>query len=423
VNATVGEAKRSNHESGHRYHVTYYDGLMRGSVVVVGAGIIGAACSRALSKRGFSVTIVERGASVGGTSASGEGNLLVSDKAPGAELTMAQYASRLWPDLVAELANELGRDFPSLEFEPKGGLVVALADSDARALESFAAHQREYGVRAEPLGAAEARLLEPDLNPRISSAVFYPDDAQVQPVIAAEAFLASARALGTRVVLGASVIGALAGDQGELAGVRTTKGDFPCDHVVVAAGPWSGEVARVLGGSLPVAPRKGFILVTSRMTQRVHHKVYDADYVGAVESDDRGLQTSTVVESTASGTVLIGSSRERVGFDASLDVAVVSELATKATRLFPFLSEASLMRVYCGFRPFVPDHVPVIGEDPTCPGLWYATGHEGAGIGLAPSTAEILAATLSGEEPAIDADPYSPARPSLASFLTNEPTE
>ena len=393
---------------------------MRGSVVVVGAGIIGAACSRALSKRGFSVTIVERGTSVGGTSASGEGNLLISDKAPGAELTMAQYASRLWPVVVAELQDELGSDFPSLEFEPKGGLVVAFAGADAAALESFATHQREYGVRAEVLSAEEARRLEPDLNPEISSGVFYPDDGQVQPVIAAEAFLASARTSGTRVVLGARVIGALAGAGGAIAGVRTTKGDFPCDHVVVAAGPWSGEVARVLGGTLPVAPRKGFILVTSRMVQRVRHKVYDADYVGAVESDDRGLQTSTVVESTASGTVLIGSSRERVGFDASLDVAVVGELATKATRLFPFLSEASLMRVYCGFRPFVPDHVPVIGEDPTCPGLWYATGHEGAGIGLAPATAELLAALLSGEESSLSGDPYSPARDSLAPFMTDE---
>lgn len=395
---------------------------MRGSIVVVGAGIIGAACARALSKRGFSVTIVERGASVGGTSASGEGNLLVSDKAPGAELAMAQYASRLWPVVAAELQDELGSDFPSLEFEPKGGLVAALTDADAAALESFVAHQRAYGVRAESLSVNDARHLEPDLNPGISSAVYYTDDAQVQPVIAAEALLASARVSGTRVVLGAGVIGALVDDARRLNGVRTTKGDFRCDHVVVAAGPWSGEVARLLGGNLPVAPRKGFILVTSRMTQRVRHKVYDADYVGAVESDDQGLQTSTVVESTASGTVLIGSSRERVGFDARLDVGVVEELATKATRLFPFLSEASLMRVYCGFRPFVPDHVPVIGTDPTCPGLWYATGHEGAGIGLAPATAELLGALLSGEEPSINSDPYSPARASLASFLTSEPT-
>jgi glycine/D-amino acid oxidase-like deaminating enzyme len=72
------------------------------------------------------------------------------------------------------------------------------------------------------------------------------------------------------------------------------------------------------------------------------------------------------------------------------------------------------MRVYCGFRPFIPDHLPVIGEDLNYRGLWYATGHEGAGIGLAPATGEMLAALLSGDDPEVRAEPFSPSRPSLA---------
>jgi glycine/D-amino acid oxidase-like deaminating enzyme len=275
-------------------------------------------------------------------------------------------------------------------------------------------------VRTETLGAREARLLEPDLTERLTSAVYYPEDAQVQPVIAGEALLASARIHGAKVVVGAAVIGPLLDEGGALTGALTTKGAFYADRVVVAAGPWSGDVARLLGGWLPVEPRRGFILVTSRMTQRIFHKVYDADYVGAVESDDGALQTSTVVESTASGTVLIGSSRERVGFDSTLEVNVIAELATKAVRLFPFLTDASLMRAYCGFRPFIPDHVPVIGEDPMVPGLWYATGHEGAGIGLAPATAEVLAAQICGEEAELACDPFSPARRSLVGLRPME---
>lgn len=382
-------------------------------VVVIGAGIIGAACARTLALRGYSVTVVERGASVSATSASGEGNLLVSDKLPGPELELARYATRLWPDTVCALRDELGDDFPSIEYEPKGGLVVATGEREAVALESFANTQREHGVRAESLSASEARSLEPGLAGDISSAVYYPEDAQVQPVIAGEALLASARAAGARVMLGANVTGPLFED-GRLVGVATTKGELRADAVVVAAGPWSGEVSRMLGGGVPVEPRKGFILVTSRMGPCIFHKVYDADYVGAVESDDGALQTSTVVESTASGTVLIGSSRERVGFDRDLDVAVVEELASKAVRLFPFLTHASLMRVYCGFRPFVPDHLPLIGEDPHVKGLWYATGHEGAGIGLAPATAEMLASLLGANAHELDIAPFSPSRPSLA---------
>jgi D-hydroxyproline dehydrogenase subunit beta len=394
--------------------VTYYDDHVSGSVVVVGAGIIGTACARALCARGFAVTIVERGAAVGGTSAAGEGNLLLSDKAPGPELELAQYSARLWPEVVADLAVELGDEFPSLEYELKGGLVVATGEADASALSSFARRQRDHRVRAETLNIAEARRLEPEVTEQLTSAVYYPDDAQVQPVIAAEALLASARARGATVLLGAKVIGPLIDADGALYGVVTTKGDVRSDHVVVAAGPWSGEVAHSLGALLPVAPRRGFVLVTSPMTQRIFHKVYDADYVGAVGSNERALQTSTVVESTASGTVLIGSSRERVGFDSGLDVDVVAELATKAVRLFPFLADVSLMRVYCGFRPFIPDHLPVIGEDLNYRGLWYATGHEGAGIGLAPATGEMLATLLSGDAPELSAEPFSPSRPSLA---------
>ena len=123
---------------------------MTGSVVVVGAGIIGAACARALSRRGLSVTLVERGASVGGTSASGEGNLLVSDKAPGAELELAQYAARLWPAVTQSLREELDESFPSIEYEAKGGLVVATGERDAAALADFALRQRDHGVEVDP---------------------------------------------------------------------------------------------------------------------------------------------------------------------------------------------------------------------------------------------------------------------------------
>ncbi len=172
---------------------------MKGSVIIVGAGIIGAACARTLSRRGLDVTIVDAGASAGATSSSGEGNLLVSDKGPGAELELAQHSLRLWRTLAPTLESEIGRDFPSVEFERKGGIVAALDAQQSQALDLFADAQRRAGVDAQRLSADEARYLEPELSPAISSGVYYPEDAQVQPTIAAEAFLASARAAGTRV--------------------------------------------------------------------------------------------------------------------------------------------------------------------------------------------------------------------------------
>ncbi|MEU6606441.1 FAD-dependent oxidoreductase [Streptomyces shenzhenensis] len=391
---------------------------MRSSdVVIVGAGIVGAAVARRLALGGFRVTVLDRGASAGGTSSSGEGNILVSDKGPGAELDLAVLSGRRWTELAAGLTAELGSGFPDLEFEAKGGLVVATTAPGADALLAFASTQRGAGVDARPVTAAEAAELEPDLTPQVAAAVLYPGDAQVQPAVATEALLASARRHGAQVRQGVTVRGGIV-SKGRLVGVDTTAGPVHAEHTVVAAGPWSGEVAASLGVRLPVLPRRGTVLVTARMPRRIRHKVYDADYVGAVESEAAALQTSSVVESTAAGTVLIGSSRERRGFDGRIEAAVVGELAGKAMLLFPFLAGVPVMRAYGGFRPYVPDHLPVIGPDPRLPGLWHATGHEGAGIGLAPGTADLIGALMAGEEPEIPAAPYAVTRPSLKEETT-----
>jgi D-hydroxyproline dehydrogenase subunit beta len=390
---------------------------MANDVIIVGAGIVGAACARSLAAAGWDVTVVDRTVTAGGTSSACEGNLLVSDKGPGHELVLAQYAASLWKTTAGALAEQLGTEFPAIEYEPKGGLVVATTDAGARALLDFAAGQRGAGVDARVVTVAEARALEPDLAPSIAAAVHYPEDAQVQPTIATEALMASARRHGARLLENTEVTGPLLDSAGGVAGVRTTAGDLRASRVLIAAGPWSGQVSALFGVHLPVLPRRGELLVTSRMRQRIFHKVYDADYVGAVGSDDSTLQTSSVIESTAGGTVLIGSSRQQVGFDSRLQVAALSEIAAKAIQLFPFLAGAAVMRSYGGFRPFMPDHLPVIGEDPRLPGLWHAAGHEGAGIGLSVATAEMITALMRGLPAPIDASPFSAARDSLAPYL------
>jgi len=117
-----------------------------------------------------------------------------------------------------------------------------------------------------------------------------------------------------------------------------------------------------------------------------------------------------VVEATASGTVLIGASRERVGFDRSPSLRVVGMLAARATRLFPVLSEARAIRFYRGFRPYCPDHLPVIGADERLAGLLHACGHEGAGVGLAPATGHLIAQLAAGQAPAVSLAPFAPGR-------------
>jgi len=391
-------------------------------VAVIGAGVVGAACAHALTARGLRVAVIDRSSAASGTSSHCEGNLLVSDKGPGPELDLARHSLALWRQLAPQLADDLGPAVPPVEFEPKGGLVVTMTAEGAQPLIDFAAQQRVAGVDARVVSLAQARELEPWLNPDITAAVYYPEDCQVQPTIATEALLAAARRRGAVSYFHHEVTGLITGKDGRVTGVRTDRADIPAASVVLAAGPWTGELATRLGAGVPVWPRRGNVLVTTRMPHSVFHKVYDGDYFGATQSSDAALQTAAVIESTQAGTVLIGSSREQVGFDNSMRVEVYAEMAKKALRVFPFLADAGIMRAYGGFRPFVPDHLPIIGPDARMPGLYHASGHEGAGIGLSVATAELVAAAITADSPRsplgpIDPAPFAVQRPSLQAYL------
>ena len=365
--------------------------------------MVGAACAWYAARAGLSVVVVDRGPVAGGTTSAGEGNLLVSDKEPGPELDLAMLSCRLWRD---DVAPALG---PAIEYQPKGGLMVTETAAGLDGVARLAAGQRAAGIRAVAVPAAELRSYEPRLADDLAGGYHYPQDAQVQPMLAAAHLLAAARGLGAEVRTGERVTGLLrSGDR--VVGVRTVRADLAAGAVVNAAGAWGGELAALAGVTVPVLPRRGFILVTEPLPPVIRHKVYAADYLATVASGVAELQTSAVVEGTPSGPVLIGASRERVGFDRTLAVPVLRRLAAKAVRLFPVLADVAVIRAYRGFRPYSPDHLPSIGPDPRAPGLVHACGHEGAGIGLAPATGHLLAQELAGLTPELDLAPFRPER-------------
>lgn len=373
-------------------------------VVIVGAGIVGASCAYYASRAGLSVTVLERGTVGGGTTSRGEGNILISDKGAGPELDLALWSRKLWLDIAADI----GAD--RLELEEKGSLVVATSEPALHDLHRFADGQTGSGVQATRIPAEELHDHEPHLAPDLPGGLLYPQDMQVQPVLAAATMLAAAQSRGARLERGVTVTGVERDSDGTVTAVIGGDRRFPTRAVVNAAGTWGGAVSELLGGPVPVLPRRGFILVTEPLPRVVRHKVYSADYVSNVASDDAGLETSAVIEGTQGGTVLIGASRERVGFDDTMPVEVVRRLATQAVRLFPFLADVALMRVYRGFRPYCPDHLPVIGPDQRVAGLFHACGHEGAGIGLAPATGLLTTQLLTGTAPGVNRVPFDPDR-------------
>ncbi|MEU9794541.1 FAD-dependent oxidoreductase [Streptomyces sparsogenes] len=371
-------------------------------LVVIGAGVVGAAAAYFAARSGLRVTVVDRGPLAGGTSSAGEGNLLVSDKEPGPELDLALYSQRVWRE---DLAEHTGL----WEFESKGGLVVAASPDGAGPLAALLREQRAAGIEAVDVARDELRDYEPRLSPDLAGGAYYPQDAQVQPMLVVAHLLRMARLAGARVLTDTEVTGFLrAGER--ITGVRTGRGRLSAPAVLNAAGTWAGAVAELAGVRVPVLPRRGCVLVTQPLPPVIRHKVYAAEYVSDVASSDAALQTSPVVEGTRAGTILIGSSRERVGFDREVPPSVLAALARNAIALFPFLASVQAIRGYLGFRPYCPDHLPVIGPDPRAPGLWHACGHEGAGVGLSVGTGKLLAQALTGRPTDLDLTPFAPER-------------
>jgi sarcosine oxidase subunit beta len=372
------------------------------NVVVVGAGVMGAATAYFAARHGLRVTVLDKGLPASGTSSACEGNILVSDKELGPELELTRYSLSVWQRDLA--------DHERLwEFERKGGIIVASHESSLASLHRVMAVQKDFGVQVEELDRDALRSAEPHITHEALGGAYYPEDCQVQPMLVAAQLVRLAVAAGATFHAGTPVTGFLrSGDR--VTGVRTARGDFPASAVVNCTGTWAGELAALAGIEVPVMPRRGFVMVTEPLPPMVHHKVYAAEYIDNVGSSDAGLQASPVVEGTPSGTILIGSTRERVGFDRSVSTEALARLARNAVALFPFLAEVKAIRHYHGFRPYCPDHLPVIGHDERAPGLWHAAGHEGAGIGLSAGTGKLLAQALAGQAPDLDLAPFSPAR-------------
>jgi D-hydroxyproline dehydrogenase subunit beta len=329
--------------------------------IVVGAGICGAAAAFFLRERGVEVLLLDRGEVSGGTTGVGEGNVLVCDKPPGPERELALRGRDLWL--------ELGERFPAARVTRKGALLLDHPDGSD-------------GGDLEPALALGVRVLRE------------PDDLQVDPGASTRALAA-----GLNVREGAAVASV------EQGGVTLEDGErLACEHVVVATGPWAATLT-----GLPLEPRKGQLVALAAPRGLIRHKLIEAAYMDAVAAGDEALAIAVVVEQTLDGDeVLVGSSRERVGFDPAVREDVTRAMLERAVRFVPALSELPVTRSWCGFRPWLPDGLPAVG--PLEPGIWTSTGHEGAGICSGPISGRLLASMICGEQPDLDPAPFDPRR-------------
>ena len=368
--------------------------------VVIGGGVVGCSVTYQLTRAGLGVVLLERGAICSGTSSACDGGLILQTKQPGLHLDLARASVAMFPRLVEELP---------VDFEYRAAsamLIIGSPDSRA-AMDHFLAEQRASGLDVRLLSPAEARSLEPALEGDFEAATYLdersgPTDGMVNPPYLTYGFARAARELGARIFAEADVE-AIELTAGRVTAVRTRQERVPCAAVVNAAGAWAPEIGRMVGLTVPIRPRRGQIVVTECLPPTVRRFVVDATYVAlkynpALLSGQSGnqLPIPLAVEQTATGSFLLGSTREFVGYDRRTWPSSTARIVGEAARLIPALRRARVNRTFAGLRPSTPDGLPIVGPVDEVPGFFMAAGHEGDGISLSAITGLLVAQAVQG---------------------------
>lgn len=354
-------------------------------VAIVGGGAVGAACARAAALRGLEVAIFEPGPDPAAASPASAG-MLAAQIEPGddAVVALSVRARDLYEPLAPALQETTGID---IGFWRAGIAAVAFDDPAADRLIEEVARQRQAGLRCDWLDGDEVHERWPGAAPDCRGALFAPEDGALDPQALTRAFLADARRLGA--TLHAEKVEALASAQGRVSGVVTARGTAPAEHVLVAAGVWSQQIAH-LPRPLPVEPMRGQMAATAWPDGSPPAILYhDHGYVLA-----RG------------GDAVLGSTMERAGFDSRVTNEGLAQIFRGAVRLLPALVAQPVQRMWAGLRPATPDSRPILGGDPGTERLWYATGHGRNGILLAALTGEIMADLFTSGVTDVDIAPF-----------------
>ena len=363
----------------------------RPDAIVVGAGIVGAACARSLARDGRRVLLLDARYAAGGSTAAGMGHLVVMDDSP-AQLALTRLSTELWRELARELP-------PEAEHEPCGTIWVAADDSELGAVRAKHALYAREGITSEVLGPRELAMLEPRLRQGLAGGLLVPGDGVVYQPRATLALIEQACASGATLREGCFV------DRITDHAVHCGDTVLRADVIVNAAG---AEAPR-LTAELPIVPRKGHLAITDRHPGFVRHQLVELGYLASAHT----MTTESVafnVQPRSTHQVLVGSSRELVGWDASLNRRILARMLARAIAFMPALAALTVVRTWTGFRPATPDKLPLIGAWPETRGLWIAAGHEGLGITTSLGTARLVADLVAGREPPIDPKPFDPTR-------------
>ncbi len=361
--------------------------------IVVGAGIVGAACAYELAGAGLRVAICESTAVVGGgATAAGMGHLAVMDDSE-AQFRLTSYSQHLW--------HELSPEFPhDVEYLACGSLWVAADEDEFEEVRRKHRFYTQRGIPVEILDSTQLQEAEPHLRPGMAGALLLPADSVCYPPSAAGYLIRKVRERRGELFLESQVI-RVSDSQ-----LQLRDGRHLSAGVMILA---TGALIRKLLPEIEVHPRKGHLLITDRYPNFVRHQIIELGYLKSAHST-----TSDSVAFNAqpriTGQILIGSSRQYGVEEPCIDQQMLSRMLARAIEYMPALHDLSAIRTWAGFRAATPDKLPLIGLCPGYEHVYLATGHEGLGISTSLATGRLLADEILERPSAVSREPYHPNR-------------
>jgi D-hydroxyproline dehydrogenase subunit beta len=365
--------------------------------IVVGAGVVGAAVAWHLAADGLRVEVLDSAFPGGSTTAGAMGHVVVMADSP-AQLALTSWSRALLAGLAPALP-------PAVEHDDCGTLWIAEDDAQLEAAAAKARCLAQHGIRAELLDARALGDAEPELRPGLAGALLVPDDVVVYPPALCRWLLGRAMDHGARVRTGVHV------ERIVPHGVELGGGGGRVNAAIVVNA--AGAAASRLTPSLEVIPRKGHLVITDRAPGFCRHQLAELGYLKSAHAMD-AASVAFNVQPRTTGQLLVGSSRELVGWDARINRDVLGRMLQRASSFLPRLQALTAVRAWTAFRPATRDKLPYIGCLDAAGGTWVAAGHEGLGITTALGTGRMIADLVADRAPAIDPAPFCPRRGAAA---------
>lgn len=363
--------------------------------VIVGGGVIGNSIAYHLARQGQQVLVIERSEVAGSPAGSwaSAGGVRRQGRHP-AEARLAIEAIERWKTLEKELEADL-------RYQQGGNLLLAESDAEAEQLVKFVDHQHEIGFADVRLvDRKEALSLVPGLNDQVMAGSYSPSDGQADPVLTTRAFAIAAQRHGAIYWTDTSTSSFTVYKE-HVKSVQTERGEINAEHIVLAAGAWSDELAATIGLRLPIRTRALQMILSTPAQSNVLQPVISA--VGRVLS----------LKQVANGAFLLGggwlgdSTPDRRSF-IMRSTSILGNWAS-ARELLPAVGDQRIARSWCGLEAQSIDDIPFIGSMPGLKGLTIAVGFSGHGFALAPAIGRSVADQINGH-PTPELEGLNPTR-------------